>query len=315
MESWYFGRRNRMNGAWHLGTRGGCAAVLFLLGGSLAVCQLAGLRCSGGQGKTPSVITHPMANPEIAKIAEMTAGYGGFLGAASWVETIFTYAGVLFELDAPGPVVSGFSLSCGLDTLWSHPRLIAAWAIPQLKGYSSRDALPFLEDGATRFPPEWKFRVTWAQYVLDAKDIDSLKARDSAAAILLPLSSSTATEVPQYARNLAFTLLHKNGRPEEAMSLLLQTYEQVPDPMVRLQFRDKIGDLLQRNHVPLGADSADFLGGIGSLLESKDVADHAMAGRILTGLVDTLHRAETLVPARQLAGQFRSYRDAGRSEE
>jgi hypothetical protein len=244
-----------------------------------------------------------------SRFSNLTAGFGGFFSSAIWVNTIFKYAGVLFDQDAPGPVVTGFTLSSNLDTLWAHSRLVAAWAVPQLKGYNSRDALPFLSDGANRFPREWQFRLTWAQYVLDANDLESTIARDSASKILLPLSTVNA-KVPQYARNLAFTLLHKNGRPEEAMSLLLQTYEQVPDPMVRLQFRDKIGDLLQRNHVPLGADSADFLGGIGTLLESKDGADHAMAGRILTGLVDTAHREVALVPARQLAGQFRSYRAA-----
>ncbi|HXP89638.1 MAG TPA: hypothetical protein VN931_01800 [Fibrobacteria bacterium] len=239
----------------------------------------------------------------------MTAGYGGLLGATAWVESIFAYAGVLFEMDAPGPVVSSFALTSGLDTLWSHPRLIAAWAIPQLKGYSSRDALPFLEDGAHRFPKEWKFRLTWAQYVLEAHDIDSTVARDSAAKILLPLSTLDA-KVPQYARDLSFILLHKSGKPEEAMSLLLKTYEEVNDPLVRLQFRGKIGDLLLRNHVPLGSDSADFMDGIAALLESKDGADHALADHLLTDLVDTSRRESALVSARELAGQYRSYRSA-----
>ncbi len=186
---------------------------------------------------------------------------------------------------------------------------MAGWAIPQLRGLTSKDALPFLEDGAQRFPQEWKFRLTWAQYVLDARDLDSTTARDSAAKILLPLSTLDA-KVPPYARDLAFTLLHKNGKPEEAMSLLLKTYEQVNDPLVRLQFRGKIGDLLQRNHVPLGSDSADFMDGIAALLESKDGADHAMAGNLLTDLVDTAHREAALVSARQLADQYKSYRSA-----
>ena len=245
-----------------------------------------------------------------AAVRYLSAGFGSWMGCLLWVETIFSYAGVLFEENGPQKLPVLFELTDDLDTNWSYPRLIAGWAIPQLKGFGVINAVPFLEDGARRFPEQWRFRITWAQYVLDARDLDSSKARDSAARILLPLSTVDAN-VPQYARNLAFTLLHKNGRPEEAMSLLLQTYEQVPDPMVRLQFRYKIGDLLYRNDVPLGADSADFMGGIGSLLESKDAADHAIAGRILTGLVDTTNREAALAPAHQLAGQYRSYRLAG----
>ena len=94
------------------------------------------------------------------------------------------------------------------------------------------------------------------------------------------------------------------------MSLLLKTYEQVNDPLVRLQFRGKIGDLLLRNRVPLGSDSADFMDGIAALLESKDGADHALAGHLLTDLVDTAHRDAALVSARQLAGQYKSFRSA-----
>jgi len=296
-----------MDRVWVLAPGAKGSAFGFLLVASLTVSQFAAQRCSTGRETTPTGISHQMPTAAIARIADLTAGYGGFLGSASWVETIFTYAGVLFELDAPGPVVSGFALTSGLDTLWSHPRLIAAWAIPQLNGYSSREALPFLEDGARRFPEEWKFRLTWAQYVLDARDIDSSVARDSAAKILLPLSTLQA-KVPQYARDLSFTLLHKRGRPEEAMSLLLKTYVEVNDPLVRLQFRGKIGDLLLRNHVPLGSDSADFMDGIAALLESKDGADHAVADHLLTDLVDTAHREAALVSARQLAGQYRSYR-------
>jgi hypothetical protein len=243
-------------------------------------------------------------------LAYLSAGFGPFASSIMWVESIFSYAGIIFDGESSGTLPILFQYAVELDTSWAYPRLIAGWVIPQLHGMGTKDAVPFLKDGALRFPSEWQFRLTWAQYVLEAKDIDSKVARDSAAKILFPLSIVN-TSIPQYVRNLAFTLLNKNGRPEEAMSLLLQTYEQVPDPMVRLQFRYKIGDLLHRNDVPLGSDSADFMGGIGSLLESKDATDHAIAGRILTGLVDTSHREAALAPAHQLAGQYRSYRLVG----
>lgn len=242
-------------------------------------------------------------------LRDLNAGYGPAMGAEVWVGSIFSYAGVLFDGDSSQTLSQLLAWTCDLDTSWSYPRLIAAWAIPQIRRYSTKDALPFLEDGAMRFPKEWQFRLTWAQYVLEARDIDSSVARDSAARILLPLSSLD-TSVPQYVRGLAFTLLHKNGRPEEAMSLLLQTYEQVPDPMVRLQFRDKIGDLLGRNAVPLGSDSVDFMGGVGALLESKDQVSHQVAHQVLTDLVNPERRESGLLKAKKLAEEYRSYRTA-----
>jgi len=263
----------------------------------------------------PSPLPHvdgsfaPDRTAAITSLEKFSAGYGAFGSSIFWVESIFAYAGVLFDADSSRELPTLFLATADLDTTWAYPRLIAAWAIPQLKGFTTRDALPFLEDGARRFPKEWQFRLTWAQYVLDAHDIDSTTSRDSAAKILLPLSTLDA-KIPPYARDLAFTLLHKSGKPEEAMSLLLKTYEQVNDPLVRLQFRSKIGDLLLRNQVPLASDSADFMDGIAALLESKNAADHAMANHLLTDLVDTSKRESALAMARQLAGQYKSYRSA-----
>jgi hypothetical protein len=243
-------------------------------------------------------------NPNLVQVAN--GGFGSFIGSIAWVSTVFEYSSCMFDGKTPRNLPPLFSFVSWSDTDWDYPRLVAAWVLPELPGFSTRTAVPFLEEGARRFPTDYRFNITWAQYVLSATDIDSSKARDSAAAILLPLAS-TSSSIPQYARNLAFTLLHKNGKPEEAMSLLLKTYEQVPDPMVRYQFRGKIGDLLWRNRVDLGRDSANFLGGIGALLESKDPAQERMAKELLVGLVDTARRDAALPAAHQLARQYAAY--------
>lgn len=233
-------------------------------------------------------------------------GFGGFVGAVSWIQTIQEYAETLFMGAQPTGLPGYFYLASQTDTLWPQPALIAAWAIPQLKGFTNADAEPFLRVGASRFPAKWQFRITWATYTLESAT-DSVKARDSATAILLPLSRLNDS-IPEYARNLAFTLLHKNGRPEEAMSLLLETYQQVPDPLVRHQFRIKIMDLLHRNQVSLGTDSVDFQEGLAQMLEAKDEASRKSAHRLLVDLVDTTRRAQALPFAHNLAQQYATYR-------
>lgn len=233
-------------------------------------------------------------------------GYGNTIGAVSWISTIQAYAEVVFMDGSPSELPAYFYLASQTDTLWDKPLLMAGWALPQVKGLSNADAEPFLRGGATRFPGQWKFRTTWAAYILESVK-DSAKARDSAAAVLLPLTRLNDS-VPTYARNLAFTLLHKNGRPEEAMGLLLETYQQVPDPLVRHQFRVKIMDLLHRNQVSLGTDSVDFQEGLAQMLEATEDASRKSAHRLLVDLVDTTRRAQALPFAHNLAQQYAAYR-------
>lgn len=233
-------------------------------------------------------------------------GYGGFISSVAWITTIQEYAEILFFGADASELPAHFYLAGQTDTAWSSPLIIASWAIPQLKGLSNRDVEPFLKAGSSRFPNFWQFRITWATYILE-NAADSVKARDSAATVLLPLTRLN-DNIPEYARNLAFTLLHKNGRPEEAMTLLLETYKQVPDPLVRHQFRVKIMDLLHRNQVSLGTDSVDFQEGLAQMLEAKEDASRKSAHRLLVDLVDTTRRAQALPFAHNLAQQYATYR-------
>lgn len=244
-------------------------------------------------------------------IRDLNAGFGSFFGSLIWIKSIFVYAGILFDGENAKPLPVFLSWTCDLDTSWSYPRLMAGWAIPQLQGFSAKDAIPFLQDGSERFPNEWQFRLTWAQYTLESHEIDSSKARDSAALILLPLSANSSTKVPEYARNLAFTLLHKSGKPDEAMGILIQTYKEIPDPLIRFQFQNKIADLLRRNEVSLGvSDSLAFMQAIGGMLDSQDAAQIGMAKGLLVRLVQHEHKAMALAEAHQLAEQFKAYQQA-----
>jgi hypothetical protein len=182
---------------------------------------------------------------------------------------------------------------------------MAGWMIPELPGFSARDAFPFLSTGARRFPQRWQFRLTWAQYILESSEMDLEFARDSAYRILLPLTTSSDS-IPMYARNLAFTLLNKNGRPSEAVDILVQSYLQIPDRLVRYQYQRKIGDLLARNQVSLNSDSAAFMGAIASMLDT-DPVQAGTAKALLIRMVQPETKNVALLEARHLAQQFREY--------
>lgn len=221
---------------------------------------------------------------------------------------MFEYADIIFEAGSSERLPSMLRQATDLDTLWYQPGLMASWMIPDLPGFSEKDAIPFLSTGAHRFPQRWQFRLTWAQYILKSSDLDPELARDSAYRVLLPLTS-LSDSVPAYARNLAFTLLNKNGRPSEAVDILVQTYEQIPDNLIRYQFQRKIGDLLWRNQVVLGSDSAAFMGAIGSMLNASPI-QAAAAKELLIRMVQPETKDAAVLEARQLALQFREYQSA-----
>jgi hypothetical protein len=236
-----------------------------------------------------------------------TAGYGSFVSVSPWVSAISNYANVMFDGDSGIGLPSRLLLASDLDSLWFYPLYFAALITPDLPGCNSADALPFLIRGTEKFPEKWQFRITWAQYVLAEKK-DTLKARDSAAKVLLPLSRMSG-EIPDYARNLAFTLMNKNGEQTQAMDVLVQNYRAVPDAFVRLSLQRKLADLLWRNQVSLDSDSAAFISGICSMLDSDSIQSRA-ANVLLIRLVQSETKTAALFEARQLARQFRDFQTA-----
>ncbi len=274
--------------------------LLILLSAILSVCSAVNI----SRGNWEEENSFPRSE---YSAKNFNGGYGGFLSAIFWVGSIFEYSKVLFDGESPNRMEFYFGSACDLDTNWAYSRLLTGWVFLDTKGIDPLTAIPFLEDGAKRFPGMWKFRITWAQALIDNID-DSLLANDSAAKVLLPLSVSN-TSVPEYARNLAFTLMHKNGKPDQSMDILVQSYLQVPDPLVRHQFQRKIGDLLWRNKVFLGADSSAFVGGIGSMLDADPVQAGA-AKALLIRLVQPETKDAALLEARHLARQFRSFQAA-----
>lgn len=239
----------------------------------------------------------------------LSAGFGGLFSSLSWIETIFAYSQIIVD-EKPSPILPFYiQRTVALDTMWSHPRLIGSLIIPELPGHSNADAIPLLKDGAIRFPDNPQFRIIWAQYILESISLDSNSRADSAAHVLFPLATSSS-KVPEYARTLAFTLLHRSGRPEESMTLLLKTYESVPDPIMKLQFHKKIFELLKKSNISLGTDSANFSNAIGYLLDSKNASDRNQAQSLLVCMMDSTLKDRASQDARSLARQFESFKNS-----
>lgn len=232
-------------------------------------------------------------------------GYGSFIGIYPWITAVSNYASVIFDGDSGKLLPSRLRFASGFDTLWYYPTLFASLIIPELPGYTTADAVPFLEEGVVRFPEKWQFRLIWAQYILDSGH-DSVDVIDSAVKILLPLSTGRG-KIPQYARNLGFTLLHKTGKPDEAMGILIETYERIPDPLIRMQFQKKVADLLVRNRVSFGGDSASFMNGISSMLNSGESNQVAAAKMLLIRLTQNGRRDSALIDAHRIAHQFQAF--------
>lgn len=276
---------------------------------SLAGTKLESVRNEGRDAEETEVRFEP------ALALYGTAGYGGLLSSVSWVELIFDYAGVIFDGKPGTGLPHRFEFVSALDTNWAYPSIIAGWTLTDIQGVKPTVVFPFLEQGARRFPAHWEFRITWAQCLLTISGLDSATAYDSAAKILMPLSK-LQDSIPEYARHLAFTLLHKSGKPQEAMDILVQTYRQVPDPLIRIQFRNKIADLLQRNQVLWkGDDSAAFFQAMGGMLESDEVSQIEAARSLLVRLVQPEHQVQAMAEAHDLAEQFKAYqKQATRSQ-
>ena len=264
----------------------------------LALVVVSGARVSRlAKSAVPDEIVLP--DPKILGVA--SGGYGGFASSPLWVCVIMDYADILFDRKNIATFPAEIEAVTVLDPRWQYPFEFAGLVLDDAIPAHHADAVRLLGQGVADFPDSWRLRVYLAMILEKSQGATP----DSLAKILLPVA--TVANAPEYARMLAFTVLHKGGRPEEAMDLLIQTYRQLPDPLVRLQFRGKIGDLLDRNRVQLGADRETFLEAVGALLVSDNPVERVVAQRVLVGLVDPTRRETSLASARELAAQYRTF--------
>jgi len=211
-------------------------------------------------------------------------GYGTFLSSVVWPYCLIEMADSYLE-NVPNPfLLENFETVADLDPNWAYPSLIAAWSLPDIVGYNTHNVVPILEKGALRFPDQWKFRLTWAQYIIAEKGLDSAVARDSAIRILLPLSSQK-TVVPNYVRVLVYTMMQKNGQSADAISMLMHQIKMIDDDFLRSQYVEKILDLLRRGGVQFGDDSVWLRAYLFEVIESNDDEQFEFAVTLLQDLL------------------------------
>ena len=229
-------------------------------------------------------------------------GYSGLSSSVLWVYSVFKYADGLFETHHVVGLNKFIEAVNALDPDWKYPFEFGGLVFQGEMGTDYKDAQIILRDGIRHHPGYWKFRVYLAMNMLDHK-----APSDSIANVLLPISTGGET-VPIYARTLAFTILAKDGDSKHAMDLLLQAYSQIPDPLIRYSFQNKIGDLLARSGVKLGADSIPFINGVGLMLDSKRIDQIDAAKATLFQLMVPQERAKGLEMVKHFANQFREYK-------
>lgn len=236
-------------------------------------------------------------SPEVSRLAALS--YRTAVASALWVDLIFAYANAAFLGASLDDVPLMADLVVALDPKWRYPYEFVGLVCDGKNGTRAEDGLRLLDKGIEVYPTEWRFRLYKAMILRgNGAEVDEVSAT------LLPLSRQK--DVPEYVRTLAFTLLAKEGKPQESMGLLLQTLENVRDPVLSFQFQGKIADLLRVAQVPLGKDSADFLAAMGSMLYG-DSQRRAEARRVLVGLADPATRGRYLSAVAPIADEYRTY--------
>ena len=114
-------------------------------------------------------------------------------------------------------------------------------------------------------------------------------------------------KAPEYARTLAFTLLQKSGRPDEAMRQLLAIYRTVDDPLLQVRFQEKMAKLLHGALPRIGSDSLEFPKLAGAMLKSGDAAQVGLADRVLVTLATDSTDRQAIGVAKDLLKQYREY--------
>jgi len=235
-------------------------------------------------------------------------GQPTFGASIVWVATVLHFADCLLEGADPRFLGDLIEITTELDPKWAYPCEFAGVAIADAKGKPTERTVRILEKAIGRFPDNWLLRIYLVSALRDgAFGLTETVIADSSAKVLLPISAGR-TKAPDYARTLAFTLLQKSGRPDEAMRQLLTLYRSVDDPLLQVRYQDKMAKLLHGALPRIGTDSVEFPRLAGAMLKSGDAGQIALANGVLVALASDSTDARALAVARDLVGQYRSFR-------
>lgn len=294
-----------------------CMAFLFLVENllmkNLTIACIALLTAIGSAWITSNQIILKTEEMRIkpsngALLHAMSCGYGGFGATLFWVSAIIDFAGKLFNETKGESIPGKVFVVTSLDTVWKYPHEFAGLGLQTSGNEPDSIGIYIMSRGLNRFPDDGRFAILYSQMLQECSWIDSSTRVDSAIKVLLPLVNSNA-KVPEYGRTLAFTLLVKRGKIDEAISRLATIYQGTQDPLLQYLFQKKIGDLLARGGVHFQRDSITFVSGIGLMLKA-DSSQAASAKDLLIRLVQPETKDAALLEARHLARQFRSFQAA-----
>jgi hypothetical protein len=237
-------------------------------------------------------------------------GQGGFGASVFWSTTVLYYADVLLGDEDPRFLADLVNTVIALDPDWRYPYEFGGLVIVDSTGRRpSQEAVRILEKGVARFPDSWKLRVYLVHQLGEADlGLDSVRYADSASKVLAPLLTRRTADMPPYLQAYAVTMIHRSGRPGEAMSALCRTYRLIGDPMVQLQLQKNMARTLAPLIPRLGLrDSLELVAAVAPLLRSKDAGESQGIERMLVDLSVDSTRERAVPAARSVLGQYRAF--------
>jgi len=275
-----------------------------LLLAAFAALATTGAKIKGPTPKTPSFAYLP--NPQFSRF--LFPGQRGFGASVVWSSTVLYFADVLLDHEDPRFLAELVQTTNALDPDWTYPYEFGGLVVVGSDGRTpTAQTVAILQDGIRHHPDSWKLRI----YLVNALQAGRFgfsegALADTCARVLLPLSTGRI-RAPEYVKTLAFTLLKKGGRPEEAMGKLTELFRTVDDPLLQMRFQAKMMDLITPALLKLGTDSVDFRKATIAMLGSQDVQQTHLAATLLISLSGEASRPAAIPAAKALASQYRNF--------
>lgn len=246
-----------------------------------------------------------LPSPQAARL--VFPGQAGFGSGIAWVTTVLHFADCLLEGADPSVLPDLIEIATELDMRWAYPLEFGGVAVSDASGKPTVRTVRLLEKGIARFPNNWNLRV-YQVYALRYATLGLSESviADSCAKVLLPITTGKM-ESPEYARTLAFTLIQKSGRPDEAMRQLLSMMRMIDDPLLQVRYQEQMGKLLHGSLARIGSDSLEFPRMAGAMVKSGDPQQVGLATNLLVALAADSTNPRALSAARELLGQYRQF--------
>lgn len=259
--------------------------------------------------KRPSTAKLPpfsyLPSPQAARF--VFPGQDGLGSSIAWVATVLHFADCMLEGADPSVLPDLIEIGTELDPRWEYPLEFGGVAVGDAKGKPTVRTVELLEKGIHRFPDNWNLRIYMVAALQDAQlGLTESVIADSCAKVLLPITTGRM-ESPEYARTLAFTLIQKSGRPDEAMRQLLSMMRMVDDPLLQVRYQEKMAKILHGSLARIGSDSLEFPRMAGAMIKSKDPQQVGLVSDLLIALAADSTNTRAIGAAKELLGQYRAY--------